>query len=90
MKESAMIRMLKAMAKGRIPEASDLGLGKEQFVALVSEAAESGYIDGVYISSCDSQSVSGLLSMARLTEKGRAAANVKKGIFSVLNRKKNE
>ncbi len=74
---NAMQKMLRMLMKGRVPEADDLKLGKEEFVALVSEADEKGYIEGVYISFCDRESIAGLLSSARITEKGIEAAKRK-------------
>ncbi len=79
-------RMLSELKKGRHPSPSDLGLGKEEFVALVSKALERGLIEGVYVSFCDSQSADGLLSSASLTEKGmEAAGSVRR--FSLFRRR---
>ncbi len=69
--KSALEKLLIGIKKGRNVNASSLRLGKEEFVSLVSSAVENGYIEGVYISFCDSQSVDNLLSSAVLTEKGR-------------------
>ena len=76
-----MTKMLRMLKKGRVPDAGDLTLGREEFVSLVSQAVSDGYIEGVYISFCDSQDASHLLSGARLTEKGREKAGRKSSFF---------
>ena len=67
--------MLRMLCKGKVPTMEKLRLGQEEFVKLVADAQDDGLIEGVYISFCDSQDVSGLLSSARLTEKGIAECN---------------
>ena len=79
-------RMLRMLSKGKVPGLDDLKLEKEQFVKLVAEAQSEGLIEGVYVSFCDSQDVSSLLSSAKLTEKGRQAAGEGRGILSRFRR----
>ena len=67
-------KMLRMIAKGKCPEAADLGMGREEFVQLVSHALDNGYIEGVYISFCDNSTSFGPLSSARLTEEGKKTA----------------
>lgn len=69
-----MTKMLRMLKKGRVPDAGNLALGREEFVSLVSQAVSDGYIEGVYISFCDSMPTSSLLSGAELTEKGKEKA----------------
>ena len=38
-------KMLRMIAKGKCPEAADLGMGREEFVQLVSHALDNGYIE---------------------------------------------
>ena len=84
MKKNAMVKMLSGIQRGRTVDEKQLGLGKEEFVSLVSQAIESGYIEGVYVSFCDSQSSEGLLSSARITDKGQQFLKKKQGFFSGL------
>ncbi|MBO8435650.1 MAG: hypothetical protein IAA97_01550 [Spirochaetes bacterium] len=74
----SMKKMLRMLGKGKTPDASDLSLGREEFVALVTSAVNDGFVEDVYISFCDSAPTSSLLSGAKLTEKGRKRA---KGFF---------
>lgn len=74
-------RMLRMLSKGKVPDMADLKLGREEFVKLVAEVQAEGLIEGVYISFCDSQDASHLLSGARLTEKGREKAGRKSSFF---------
>lgn len=68
-------KMLRMLYKGKVPTMEKLRLGQEEFVKLVADAQDEGLIEGVYISFCDSQDVSDLLSSAGLTEKGVAECN---------------
>ena len=63
--------MLRMLSEGKVPEKEDLGLGKEEFVLLVSKALAEDLISGVYVSFCDNESTASLLSQAVLTDKGK-------------------
>ena len=88
MEEKAMQRMLRMLRRGRIPEAEDLGLGREEFVSLVSQAVADDLISGVYISFCDNESIHGLLSSAVLTDRGREFCRKRWSPFSFARKRK--
>ena len=82
MKKNAMHRMLSMLSRGKRPDCSDLGISREEYVLLVSDAVEKGYVSGVYVSFCDNANDGNLLVQAALTEKGQAEA----GATSLLKR----
>ena len=76
-----MHRMLRLLSKGKVPTPSCLAMGKEEFVSLVTRAVSGGYVEGVYISFCDSADADSLLSSAKLTPKGLKEAGKKRFPF---------
>ncbi|MBP5162975.1 MAG: hypothetical protein ILP16_08375 [Spirochaetales bacterium] len=68
--KAIMLSVLKELQKGKHPCSMDYGIAPEEFIGIVSELANRGYISGLYLMDMSRGDDPLLLRQARVTPEG--------------------